>query len=164
MPLKALATIEKNVTRIHRRHRNFPVDVAMILRLVKLIDWQVTHSGNALLKTWGVTYEEYGLLTTLYGTEDYALSARELCHIVGQTSGRVNRLIHLLDERGLVVRSYGVTDRRKAVATLSDQGIKLVREVLPVIDAMVSGYVQSFAQGELAELTRLLKKSVKSLA
>lgn len=160
----ALTAIERSVSSIRRRYRDFPCDLAMMFRMARLIGGQITHSSNALLKTWGITYEEYGVITTLYGSESHSMLAAELCHLVGARVAQVNRLIQQLDQRGLVIRSYDVVDRRKAVATLSDRGVKLVQEVLPVIGAMTRNIVQSFAPGELPELVRLLKKSVRTLA
>lgn len=164
MSQDALLTIEKSVFGIRRRHRDFPCDLALILRLAKLIGGQINDSGNALLKTWGITYEEYGVMTTLYGSENYAMLVVELCHLVGARVTQVNRLIHQLDKQGLVIRSYDVIDRRRVVATLSDRGVTLIQEVLPVVGALARSAVQSFAPGELAELVRLLKKSVRTLA
>lgn len=164
MSLDALAIIEKSVSRIGRRYHDFPCELAMVLRLARLIGGQINHSGNALLETWGITYEEYGVLITLYGSDGYSMSAVELCQVVGARVAQVNRLIHLLSKRGLVMRSYDVIDRRKAMAILSDRGAQLVQEVLPVVGAMARDVVQSFAPGELAELVRLLTKSVRTLA
>jgi DNA-binding MarR family transcriptional regulator len=164
MSSKTLTAVEQNVARISRQYPYFPVELAIILRLVKLMGWQVGQAANGLLKSWDITYAEYNVLATLYGSDGYAMCLAEMCDVLGETPGQGSRLIQLLDKRSLIERRCDATDRRKVVAVLNDRGVRLVETLLPVISGMVNEHVGSFEAGEMGELLRLLKKSMTSLA
>jgi DNA-binding MarR family transcriptional regulator len=164
MSSKILVAVEQNVARISRQYHHFPAELAIVLRLVKLMGWRVSQAANGLLKGWDITYPEYNVLATLYGSERYAMCLVDMCEVMGETTGHVSRLIQRLVKRGLIERGYDTDDRRKLVAVLNDKGAKLVQALLPVISGMVNDPVGSFAPGEMTELLRLLKKSLASMA
>lgn len=164
MSLKTLTAVEQNVTRISRQYPYFPAELAIILRLIKLMGWQVGQAANGLLKSWDMTYPEYNVLATLYGSDGHAMCLTDMCDVLGETPAHASRLIQVLDKRGLIDRRYDATDRRKVVAVLTNRGVRLVETLLPVISGMVNEHIGSFEAGEMAELLRLLKKSMTSLA
>jgi DNA-binding MarR family transcriptional regulator len=164
MPSNALATIEQSVVNIGRRHADFPVEFAMVLRLIKFYGGHMANSAHFLLKAWGVTYAEYSLLSMLYGSKGHALSMADLCTAVGENPGPVTRSIRLLHKRGLVVRNHDKVDRRKVTVVLDKKGVTLVQTMLPVLTSMTNDYLRSFAPGEVRELLRLLRKSITSMA
>jgi MarR family transcriptional regulator, negative regulator of the multidrug operon emrRAB len=156
-----LITIEQDIASIARRHIDFPVELSMVLHLVKRFGWHMACSADALLKTWGITYVEYGLLVALYGRPNQSVSVAELCNVIGEAPQHVRRLTLALSRRGLVVRTRDAAGRRKAVVGLSDDGVALVQSMLPVISSMAAGCVDSFAAGELTRLLGLLKKLMR---
>jgi MarR family transcriptional regulator, negative regulator of the multidrug operon emrRAB len=163
MPLNVLDTIEQHVLSISRRHPDFPTQFALVLRAIKLFGWHLNNMAHGLLKTWGVTYMEYNVLTTLYGSESHVMSIADLSGAVGEPSGQISRVVQVLHKRGLVLRSHDKVDRRKVTVSLDNAGVTLMEKVLPVINTMANDYLQSFAPGEMDELLRLLKKSMKSM-
>jgi DNA-binding MarR family transcriptional regulator len=153
-----LPPVEQGVLHIAHRHIDYPIELAMVLRLVKQFGWHMSCSADALLKTWGITYVEYSLLTALYGHQGRVMSVAELSEAIGEAPEQIKRLTLALGGRGLVARNRDAADRRKVVTTLSKDGVVLVQNMLPVINGMTADYVDSFAPGELANLLTLLRK------
>jgi MarR family transcriptional regulator, negative regulator of the multidrug operon emrRAB len=163
MSFDAIATLEQNLSHVGQRCPDFPVDLSRVTRLVKLVGWHMTSTGNSVLNPWGITFNEYNVLTLLYGHAEHTMSATELNGVIGEAPNSSHRLIHLLQKRGLVVRSYDETDRRKLVVKLSDAGLQLMQEMLPVVSGVTGYAVRSFAPGELVEFARLLKILMKAI-
>ena len=164
MPTNALAKIEQSVVNISRQHDDFPVEFATVLRLIKLYGRHMANSSHTILKVWGVTYEEYSILSMLYGCKDHVMSMADLCSAVGETPGPVGRFIHLLQKRELVARHHDKVDRRKVMVALSSDGVALMQTMLPVLTSLTNDYLRSFGPGEVGELLRLLRKSITSMA
>ena len=158
MPELRLVAIEKSVINIACCHADYPVELAMVLRLVKLFGRHMTRSANALLKAWGITHAECSLLTALYGHRHQTMFIEDLSDAVGEAPECIEWLVVALDKQEFVVRGYDAVDRRKVVASLSDDGAVLVRSILPIINGRIADYVESFAPGELASLLALLKQ------
>jgi DNA-binding MarR family transcriptional regulator len=163
MSFAALVAIEQIVAHIGQRHPGFPVEFSMALRLAKLLSWHVDKTGNAVLKAWGITFAEYSVLVLLYGRTGHTMSVREMSSVIGEASSDTSRRVLLLHNRGLVMRRHDEADRRKVVVTLCDAGAQLLQDVLPVVSELTHELVRSFAPGELAELARLLKQSLKGM-
>jgi len=163
MSLKALALIEQHVANISRQHPDFPSELALFLRMMKLASWHLSKAAQALVKTWGLTYLEYSVLAALYGSEGHAMSLAELCSTIGEPYSQVSRLVQELHGRSLVARSHDQADRRKVMVRLDEEGVTLMETILPVINTMAHDYLRPFAPGEMDELIRLLKKSMTSM-
>jgi MarR family transcriptional regulator, negative regulator of the multidrug operon emrRAB len=164
MSSDAVSTLERNLTHVGRRCPDFPVGLSKVTRLVKLLNWQMISTGNSVLNPWGITFNEYNVLTLLYGHAEHTMSATELSGLIGEASNCTHRLIHLLHKRGWVIRSDYQIDRRKLVVALSGTGMQLIQDMLPVVSGMTNHVVSSFAPGEMAEFARLLKVFFKAIA
>jgi MarR family transcriptional repressor of emrRAB len=160
MSFDAIAVIEKSVITIGRRYPGFPTELSIVLRLIKLLSWQMANTGNALLKTWGISFTEYNALTLLYGHGRKAMSATEISDVIGEPANATKRMIQSLQARGLIARGCDESDRRKVLGTLTDAGAQLVHEVLPVLCGLVNDFVRSFGAGEMAEFSQALKQWV----
>jgi MarR family transcriptional regulator, negative regulator of the multidrug operon emrRAB len=158
-----IATLEQNLTRVGHRCPNFPSEFAKVTRLLKLLSWHMSGRGNSVLSPWGITFNEYNMLTLLYGHAEQAMSATELNSIIGEASNYTHRLIHLLHRRGLVIRSYHETDRRKLVVSLSDAGVRMMEEMLPVTGGMAHHVVSLYTPEEISEFARLMKVMLKAI-
>jgi MarR family transcriptional regulator, negative regulator of the multidrug operon emrRAB len=159
-----LATLDQNLSRLSGQQTEFPKDWVIAIRLMKLVVSHATSIANAWLKVWHVSYPEYLVMTTLYGSEGQAMPVAALSRVLGEPSSHTTRLLHLLGRRGLIVRRLDESDRRKVIATLSEEGARLVQAVLPALGGMLGEHVRAFEPGELPELLRLLKKTMQGLS
>ncbi|GLQ98630.1 MarR family transcriptional regulator [Dyella mobilis] len=158
-----LAKLDRNLSCISCSQAEFPKDWVIAIRMMKLVVSHAIGVANAMLKAWDISYPEYHIMTTLYGSEGRAMPATELHAVIGETPSHTTRFLHLLGRRGLIARDSHECDRRKVIVTLSDEGARLVEAVLPAVSGMLSDYVRSFEPGELAELLRLLEKTMQGL-
>lgn len=74
-------------------------------------------------------------------------------------TGVIDRLV----EKGLLVREVSGTDRRARVLNLTDEGLKVLREVTPAVEAAQEIMLQGLNKSEAAEFMRLLKKATAAV-
>jgi len=146
-----------------RRHRAFPREPAVLVRLVKHIYKRVHDDANALLKPWGINHPEYNLLMMLYGTEGYTLNPSQLAEAAGEKSANITRLTNELCDKRLVERTASDEDRRKVTLTLTEAGVAMIESFLPDICELLERQRGALQPREMAQLEKLLKKFLAQL-
>ncbi len=75
----------------------------------------------------GITINEGALLCCL--KDGKPKSANELADFIGLSGSRVSRIIHSLEEKGFILREIGIFDKRQMIFTLTDAGIRKIKEM-----------------------------------
>lgn len=75
----------------------------------------------------GITINEGALLCCL--KDGKPKSANELADFIGLSGSRVSRIIHILEEKGFILREIGISDKRQMIFTLTDAGIRKIKEM-----------------------------------
>ncbi|GAB2572188.1 winged helix-turn-helix transcriptional regulator [Dyella jejuensis] len=163
MSSNVFSVIEKSIANLRRMHPELPVEWMTVARMVAQVHLRGRIMAGGMLKVWDITYPEYSILVALYGADGYMLPTTSLCEITGESSSNTKRLVHFLCDRKLVIRGYDKADRRKIMVGLSDAGMHLLRRALPTMAGLLDEQVRTFESGELPELVRLLKKSLKGI-
>jgi DNA-binding MarR family transcriptional regulator len=136
--------------------------------------WIAWHGIHAMItdaltaelgKAFGLTLSEFEVLTALQPRdapqpEPVRLRLGDLGRYVTLSQPAISRLVTRLEERGLVRRLDGATDRRSVLVEATPAGIDLYRRAAPVHAAAVgrhlSGHLTGAEQETLATLiTRL---------
>jgi DNA-binding MarR family transcriptional regulator len=104
----------------------------------------------------GITSFEFMLLEALAEAEDRTLRMTALALRTNATLPRLSRVVTSLERKGLVVRSACESDRRATNATLTDDGVAVYREALPIhtdaVRALVLGGLGDGGPGRVADL------------
>lgn len=82
--------------------------------------------------------------------------SRHMCH----DSGALTRVIDQLEQRGFITRCRSVADRRTVELTLTEEGLRMVNSLVPLVVNMLNTALAGFTQDEVDTLTRLLTKLV----
>jgi DNA-binding MarR family transcriptional regulator len=84
--------------------------------------------------------------------------ARDMCH----DSGALTRIIDQLTQRGFVERRRSLADRRTLDLTLTEEGLRMVNSLVPLVVNMLNTALAGFTKDEADTLTRLLTKLVSA--
>jgi DNA-binding MarR family transcriptional regulator len=109
----------------------------VLRRILRLLDEQAINAGLKPL--------QHQALLQIYGA-DSPLPVSKVAERLDIAAALASRLIRDLEEKGLVQRDRGFSDRRIIAVTASEAGIELLRQ----IDSRVHGRVSQF-QAELTE-------------
>jgi MarR family transcriptional regulator, negative regulator of the multidrug operon emrRAB len=150
--------IEKRVAITWRRHPALPRDIVLLIRMIRQIARHTVANANAILRAWDISYPEYIVLMSLYGTETYTLSADVLRDVTGEKAGNLARLTEQLCSKDLIARGRHRSDKRKATYSLTTAGMGQIEAFLPVISALLDRWLQVLSVEEFAQLKRLLEK------
>lgn len=163
LPDTAFAATEGRLAVTCQRHRSFPREPAVLVRLVKHIYKRIHDDANARLKRWDINHPEYNLLMMLYGTDDYTLNPSQLVAAAGEKPANVTRLTNGLCEKGLIERTASERDRRRVALTLTKAGVAMIEDFLPCIGDLLHRQTDGLTASERAQLEKLLKKFLHQL-
>lgn len=111
---------------------------------------------NADLNRNNLTVSQFGVIEALYHLGP--LQPGELAAKILKSSGNMTTVIDNLEKRGLVHRQRRDDDRRKVDILLSDEGKRVVEEMLPDHVAGVVATFKVLSEEEQLQLQALCKK------
>lgn len=125
---------------------------------VKLVRAANALSGrlNRPLAEAGLTESQFGVLEALLHLGP--LHQRELAVKILRTNGNVTLVVDHLEQRGLVRRERGSSDRRYIKVHLTDEGEALVKGLFPAHAARLAEELSVLSEDEQYELGRLCRR------
>ncbi len=143
------------------RNENWPESVSAITtamtRMFRLSDIVLEASAH-LVESEGLTFSEFEVLATLRSfPATRALTPGELCEAVLLSSGGLTKVLYGLEDKKLIAREAGGSDKRSKPVRLTAKGRKAVERAMAAImkeDDKRLGSVLS--QEEIESLARLL--------
>lgn len=79
------------------------------------------------LNTHQITINEAMVLCCMKDLK--AKSANELCDYIGLSNSRVSRIITNVEDKGLISRQMGSTDKRQMIFSLTEKGLEKMKEM-----------------------------------
>jgi DNA-binding MarR family transcriptional regulator len=131
------------------------------------LNWQIATAATARqaffaqkLQSFGLprVTAQYGVLRDIYFSDDHCLSQAQIMRIHGVSSANVTRLIHGLEQAGLVRRDVNPEDKRSTLVYLTETGLTSCETTIPVIGQDLSDLGACFSDAELAMLNELLAR------
>ena len=119
---------------------------------------------RASLRRYNLTEQQWRVLRALTTVE--AIEVTELAHATFLLPPSLSRIIRDLEERGLVARRSAETDLRRALVSISAEGVRLIETVSPeseLIYGRIAGAFGTERLGLLQELLRELEDSLSAL-
>jgi len=110
-----------------------------------------------ILAAHGLTEQQWRVLRAL-DDQDATVSVGELADATFLLGPSLSRMLASLDERGLVKRSAGTSDARRADIGITSKGRALVAKVAPASEAAYRQIEAQVSIDDLAELFALLSK------
>ncbi|MDX1631225.1 MAG: MarR family transcriptional regulator [Thermoanaerobaculia bacterium] len=109
-------------------------------------------------KSWKLTPTQYNVLRILRGAHPEALPCREVGDRMVTPVPDVTRLLSRLEEKEMVRRSRGTTDRRVVLVTVTDSGRELLDEIEGPLRERMKELLGHMEADDLRELSRLLER------
>jgi DNA-binding MarR family transcriptional regulator len=130
-----------------------------IMRTSALLQHAVAES----IKPFGVTQVQYNVLRILRGAGESGLCRHEVRDRMVTPVPDVTRLLDRLQDRGLVTRERDAVDRRLVTATITDDGLELLKAVdrpLATTTRRLLGHMDERDLKRLGELLVLARERV----
>lgn len=125
----------------------------------------ITRARSALLSTFdtelepfGVTGAQFEVLKNLFRSRKE--TAASLCRALHQDTGSMTRMLDRLQEKGLVTRERGTSDRRLVLLRLTDAGERLIPKIRPALRRAVRRHLAGFTPEEVESLKRYLSRLI----
>jgi len=108
------------------------------------------------IRRYDLTPVQFATLVRLW--EQGPLSQNQLGRLVAMPPANIHGLVRRLEARGLVTRASDDNDKRLLNVSLTDEGRKLVEELIPLDAASTEDALAGLDPGEREILYRLLRK------
>jgi DNA-binding MarR family transcriptional regulator len=112
-------------------------------------------------REFGLTHDQYNVLRILRGVHPEGHPRFEIAARLVRRAPDVTRLLDRLERRRLVHRGASPGNRRLSIATITDEGLELLREVDPRIDAVARAYVAELAEADCRVLLRACRRMLE---
>jgi homoprotocatechuate degradation regulator HpaR len=114
------------------------------------------------LRQHELTEQQWRILRALTSVE--AIEVTELARLAFLLGPSLSRILRDLEARGLIERRSAETDLRRAVVSISPQGLKLIEAVAPTSEAIYAAITKRYGARKLTELQAMLGALEDSLA
>jgi len=154
---------EAIVARTHRRISGVALGDVKIGVLIKQSHELIMDDLNNRLAPYGLSHVAYFAMNTLYSITDNLANPSELCVITGETRANMTRICDDLVEKALMRRATNLEDRRRVDLSLTDEGIALLKTVIPDLSKNLQAMMKVFSKEEKATLVALLTRLNQNL-
>jgi homoprotocatechuate degradation regulator HpaR len=114
------------------------------------------------LREHGLTEQQWRILRALAAID--AIEVTELARTAFLLGPSLSRILRDLEARRLIERRTAKADLRRAVVSISERGLRLMRAVAPSSEAIYSAITRRYGARRLAELQDMLSALETSLA
>jgi DNA-binding MarR family transcriptional regulator len=150
----------KRIDDFYRSRFEGEVGAAQLTRLLLRLQHALLRNRMEVARESGLTNGAMFILFILraYHPQDW-VTPRELGEATMLSSGGVTKVLHALEDRGLVRRLQHPSDARSAIIGLTEAGVGLVESIMPVVEAKDRALLfDPLSKHEAVELIRLLSK------
>ena len=124
-------------------------------RIIKGLKAELKHKLETL--DIGITGEQFIVLDTICGTKN--IYQQQLSDIIMKDKSNTNRILKILEEKGLVKKEYGnVNNRLVYFLKVTDEGRKIVEDNMPKIKQFITDIFQHIDNSEIETLHKLSHK------
>jgi len=125
----------------------------------------ITRARSSLLSSFDTELEPFGVTGAQFEVlKNLARSGNEtaasLCRALHYDTGSMTRMLDRLQEKGLVTRQRGVSDRRLMYLRLTLAGERLIPKVRPALRRALRRHLAGFTAAEVAGLKRYLSRLI----
>jgi DNA-binding MarR family transcriptional regulator len=116
------------------------------------------------LSTFDINRARFSPLAMLFTSSNKQLKPSELADHAGVTRATMTGMLDGLAAQGLVERKHDPEDRRALFITLTPEGEKLIRKVLPLYFKKVSKIMAGVTDAERRALASILRKIERNVS
>jgi DNA-binding MarR family transcriptional regulator len=123
-----------------------------ILRTAELLSWSVVET----LKRVDLTPTQYNVLRILRGAGRAGTSCSEISERMVTKDSDITRLLDRLESRKLISRGRETKDRRRIIARITPQGLRLLAQLDEPVQQCHCHQLGHLGEKQLASLSKLL--------
>lgn len=124
--------------------------------LIHRTDVKMTNYFTKRLKPFGVTPEQWGIISVLCSQR--GTTQKELAEAIDRNQTTVVRMIHSMERKGIVKKTFNEYDRRSHYLFLTEKGDMIKKTLLPVVEDAHHFVTSDLSQEEIQQLKTLLNK------
>ncbi|MEX2273923.1 MAG: MarR family transcriptional regulator [Vicinamibacterales bacterium] len=152
MPRKSL--VEREIRQTKPFSSSAVVPIIALLRTANVVERQY----NALLEPYGITFQQFNVLSILRGAEPHGHPMLEIANRLIAVSPGVTRLIDKLAAKKLVDRLPSATDRRQVICRITPEGLQLLASFEVPLLAADERVMSPLSEADRAVLVELLDR------
>lgn len=116
------------------------------------------NAKTSLLKKYGVSFQQYIILKTLYSTRGQPASIKSLTLEMFDKMSNTSRLVAKLEKKGFIKRKISDSDRRQVEIKISDNGEKVFTKAAIELNEAILNTYDSLDRKELINFQETLLK------
>lgn len=109
-----------------------------------------------LFKPYGLSPTQYNVLRILRGAGKDGLPCGAIAERMVTRDPDITRLLDRLDKAGYITRERGQRDRRVVFTTITDAGLKVLKQLDKPVQEMGGTLVKNLSKGQMQQLVALL--------
>lgn len=109
-----------------------------------------------VLKPHGISGTQYNVLRILRGAGKDGLPCGAIAERMVTRDPDITRLLDRLDKMGFIARERGQRDRRVVTTTITDAGLKLLKQLDKPVQEVGTGLVRNLSKTQMQQLVELL--------
>ena len=118
----------------------------------------VSEKFNEILKPFELSQEQFNVLRILRGQKGNPVNMCTIQERMIAKTSNTTRLVDKLLLKELVVREICPQNRRKMEITITDKGMKLLKQLDPIVEMHEKTFAENLTSTELELLNELLEK------
>lgn len=111
----------------------------MVVEILRTGNW-IDKRISKILQKSGITHVQFNILRILEGAHPTPLTVGNIKSKILFSNSDITRLLDRLKNKGLIDRKICENNRRKMDVTITDQGLELIKTVLPQIEDDLDGF------------------------
>lgn len=119
---------------------------------------RLQHSMQQMFKPMGLTPTQYNVLRILRGAGENGLRCSEVGERLVSDDPDITRLLDRLQKQKLVRRKRDAKDRRVIYTTITAEGLRLLKEMDPLVTGQAKRLLSHMSQDKLTTLITLLEE------
>ncbi|PGB40552.1 MarR family transcriptional regulator [Bacillus toyonensis] len=124
--------------------------------LVHRTDVKLTNYFIKQLKHYELTPEQWGIMSIL--DNERGTTQKELAATIDKDQTTVVRMIHSLEKKGIVKKTFNDEDKRSHYLLLTNKGEGLKETLLPIVKDAHNFIIRGLSTEEIQQLKSLLNK------
>lgn len=117
-------------------------------------DLAVSTELQTILVDYKLSRGKILILTALAKKEDGNLTPSEIANLLGVTRGTMTGLIQGLERDKFIQRTTHESDHRMVFVSITEEGKKILNQILPIYHILLSELLEDFTKEELENLQR----------
>jgi MarR family transcriptional repressor of emrRAB len=150
--------IDSAVRRVSAIVPGAPKEDIRLVRLIHSVAAEMSAHFDVLLRPHGLNETDFRTLMQLFCSPERQAHPSGLSQLATQSRTNMTRIVDSLVERGWVTRHASEVDRRRIVLAITDEGVAVVKRLLPQFHPKLSSFLSILSDEEKQTMIMGLQK------